>query len=115
MIMESSGGLGTAKSPRSQWVTGLQHQAAGQPEPGATSVVSAVVMNVQWAPSNLQWVGCPGVPFAMIRILTSCPAGAPHGHGTADATPPSSSLRAVQVAPVTESICTPRYRNASRQ
>src|SRR5450755_5181806 len=46
-------------------------------------------------------------------ILTTLPGGLLHGHGTADATPPSP--RAFHFAPATESMCAPGYLNASRQ
>src|SRR6266516_2189709 len=90
--------------------------ACAQPDlPGARPELPVTPPKAQRAPSNLQAAGRPGVPLAMIRILICFPAGRPHGHGTADATPPSPSPRATHFAPVTESICTPGYRNASRQ
>jgi hypothetical protein len=61
--------------------------------------------NWQRARSNRHAVGALGVPLAMIMILTSFPAGSPHGQGTAVSTPPLP--RATHFAPATESMCAP--------
>src|SRR6266487_3291347 len=74
--------------------------ACAQPDlPGARPELPMAAPKAQRAPSNLQAAGRPGVPLAMIRILICLPAGRPHGHGTADATPPSPSPRATHFAP----------------